>query len=371
MAVVIGVAALVLLALSVLIGPLTASFWLRTVYLVAQWTGPLLLLVTVGLAVRHRLADWVRRQLVDLAGPALITAMPPRTVLNRALERVFGEKVGHQEIVTALLGGNGRDLAARDTAVSKETSATIRLERIEDSTVLTELTWSHEFSGVRNNHLLVLFATWDRDIYTWIIQERIYPLFEAWRVVDEEELDQFASGLKDRLDVGISYRDATGALHEVPLQSVNGEEVALHEYDRFVRLPDWVDRKNLAIYQVDLHDLADPDHIVDSVDRLVLRASTVGSFDQGYVFWSPPHPCYVTRIVFDVRQLAQAGEKLVYQLVMSTLKLTEVPLGGTWTPADNWIEVGVDSWMLPGHGVTLLWRPVYGVEPQHDDPEWD
>ena len=201
-----------------------------------------------------------------------------------------------------------------------------------------------------------------------MIQERIYPLFEAWRLLDEEELDQFVPGMKDRLDVGISYRDASGCLHDVPLQSVDGEEVALHDYDRFVRLPEWIDRKNLVIYQVDLHDLADPDHIVRSVERLVLRASTVGSFDQGYVFWSPPHPCYVTRIVFDVRELAEPGEKLVYQLVMSTLKLTEVPLRGTWTPADDWIEVGVDSWMLPGHGVTLLWRPIYEAEPPRHDP---
>ena len=69
-----------------------------------------------------------------------------------------------------------------------------------------------------------------------------------------------------------------------------------------------------------------------------------------------------------MRELAEPGEKLVYQLVMSTLKLTEVPLRGTWTPADDWIEVGVDSWMLPGHGVTLLWRPIYEAEPPRHDP---
>jgi hypothetical protein len=156
-------------------------------------------------------------------------------------------------------------------------------------------------------------------------------------------------------------------VHDVELRSVEGEEVAFRDYDRFVRLPDWVDRKNLAIYQVDLHDLADPDHVVHSVDRLMLRASTVGAFDQGYVFWSPPHPCYVTRIVFDLRRLAQPGETLVYQLVTSVLKLTEVPQHGTWSPVRDRIEVNVDSWMLPGHGVTLLWRPTSTTEPQHDD----
>ena len=296
--------------------------------------------------------------------------MPPRHVLSLALGRVFGDKVGHQEIVTALLGGSGRDPDARDTAVSKRTTANVRLQRIDESTCLTELTWTHEFSGVRNNHLLVMFATWDRDIYTSVIQERTYPLFEIWRVLDEDALDQFVPGLKDRLDVGITYRERSGSLHDVGLRSVDGEEVAFRDYDRFVRLPEWVDRKNLAIYQVDLHDLADPDHIVHSVESLTLRASTVGSFDQGYVFWSPPHPCYVTRIVFDLRELAHTDETLVYQLVTSVLKLTEVPQHGTWTPVPDRIEVNVDSWMLPGHGVTLLWRPTYGTEAQLDDPEW-
>ena len=167
MAVVLVVAALAFLGLSAVIGPGPESVWLRLVYTFAQWTGPLLMLAAAAWAIRRRCAEWVRNRLVDLAGPALISAMPPRTVLNSALARVFGDNVGHHEVVTALLGGSGRDPAARDTAVSKETSAAIRLERIDRSTCLTELTWTHEFSGVRNNHLLVMFATWDRDIYTW------------------------------------------------------------------------------------------------------------------------------------------------------------------------------------------------------------
>lgn len=367
MAVVLGVVAAVLLVLTALVGPAPASPWLRILVVLAQWVGPLLLVAAVAVQIRQRLAAWARHVLIDLAGPALIRAMPPRDVVDLALARVFGDKVGHQEIVTALLGGPGRDPAARDTAISKETAADIRLERIDESTCLTELTWTHEFSGVRNNHLLVMFATWDRDIYTSVIQERTYPLFEIWRVLDEDALDQFVPGLKDRLDVGITYRDESGSVHDVELRSVDGEEVAFRHYDRFVRLPDWVDRKNLAIYRVDLHDLADPDHVVHSVERLTLRASTVGSFDQGYVFWSPPHPCYVTRVVFDLRRLAQPGEMLVYQLVTSVLKLTEVPQHGTWSPVCDRIEVNVDSWMLPGHGVTLLWRPTYPTELQHDD----
>ena len=122
MAVVLVVAAVALLAISAVLGPGVESVWLRILYIFAQWTGPLLLLVAAAHVLRRRLSSWVADRLVDLAGPALISAMPPRMVLNAVLARVFGDKVGHQEVTTALLGGGGPDPAARDTAVSKGTT---------------------------------------------------------------------------------------------------------------------------------------------------------------------------------------------------------------------------------------------------------
>ena len=357
MAVVLVVAAVALLALSAALGPDAGTVWLRIVYILAQWVGPLLLIAGVLWGRRVRLSGWLTRRLVELAGPALISAMPPRMVLNTVLAKVFGDKVGHQEVATALLGGGGRDVEARDTAVSRLTTALIRFERIDESACLTEITWSHQFSGVRNNHHFVMFATTDAEIFSLVNNERTYPLFEAWRMDSEDQLESFVPGLKDGLDVGISYRDAESHLHTVDLQPVAGEEIALRDYDQFVKLPSWVDRQNLVIFHLDLDELADPDHVVDSIERLELRASTVGSFDQHFTTWSAPHPCFVHKIVFDVRQLTRSDERLVYQVVASTLKTQYLPLRGTWTHVADEIEVVVDAWMLPGHAVTLLWRP--------------
>ena len=322
-----------------------------------------LLVVAAAYASRRRVKSWVRHTLIDLAGPALISAMPPRTVLNAVLIKVFGDKVGHHEVLTALLGGGGRDIDARDTAVSRRTTAVIRFERIDESACLTEITWSHQFSGVRNNHHFVMFATTDGEIFSLVNNQRTYPLFEAWRFESEDQLDGFVPGLKEGLDVGISYRDAASGLHVVELQPVTGEEVALRDYDQFVKLPSWVDRQNLVIFHLDLDELAHPDHVVDSIERLELRASTIGSFDQHFTTWSAPHPCFVHKIVFDVSQLSRGDERLAYQIVASTLKTEYLPLRGTWTHVPDEIEVVVDSWMLPGHAVTLLWRPIYGAEP--------
>jgi hypothetical protein len=370
MAVVLVVAAVALLAISAVLGPGVESVWLRIFYIFAQWTGPLLLLVAAAHVLRRRLSSWVADRLVDLAGPALISAMPPRMVLNAVLARVFGDKVGHQEVTTALLGGGGRDPAARDTAVSKGTTVEIRFERIDESACLTEITWSHQFSGVRDNHHFVMFATTDAEIFTLVNNDRAYPLFEAWRFENEDQLDAFVPGLKDGLEVGISYRAADAKLHVVDLQPASGEEVALRDYDQFVKMPAWVDRQNLVIFHLNLDDFADPDHVVDSIERLELRASTVGSFDQHFTTWSAPHPCFVNKIVFDVRQLARDGETLVYQIVAATLKTSYLPLRGTWTHVVDEIEVNVNSWMLPGHAVTLLWRPIYGAESLYEPDGW-
>jgi hypothetical protein len=370
MALVLGVAAVVLLVLSAVVGPAPASVWLRLVVVFAQWAGPLLLVASLAVLLRRSLTAWVRRLLIDLAGPALISAMPPRTVFNTVLARVFGEKVGYQEVATALLGGSGRDPAARDTAVSKDTVAHVRFERVDERKCLTEITWSHEFSGVRNNHHYVLFATTDADILTLVNSERVHPLFEIWRVEDEDKLADFVPGLKDQLDVGVTYRDGDGRVHVVEPRPVVGEEVALGDYGRFIRMPRTVDAQNLVIFHLDLHDLSDPDHVVDSIERMTLRISTVGSFDQGYLSWSAPYPCFVTKIVFDVRQLAWRNEELVYQVIASTLKLTDIPLRGTWTREPERVEIVVDSWMLPGHAVTLLWRPVTETESRHGLDRW-
>src|SRR5690348_17140488 len=108
--------------------------------------------------LRDRLTGWAGRRLVEVAGPAIVRSMPPRAVLGALLERVFGDARRHDEIASALLGGGGHDVFGRDIAISRATTVHMVLHRIDHASCLTELTWSHEFSGVRDNHRLVMFA---------------------------------------------------------------------------------------------------------------------------------------------------------------------------------------------------------------------
>lgn len=359
MAVVLIVTAAVLSAVAVGVGVITDNLGL---VLIAQ---PVLL-VTVSLIVawsgRKRLESWAAERLARIAGPAIVHSMPPRMVHEALLDRLFGKSFNHEAITTALLGGGGFDLTGRDTAVSRGTSVHITLSRLDEATNSAEVEWSYVFPEVRNNHRLVMFATSDSDIFTSLLTGRKFPLFESWLVQNEDELERFVPGLQDRLEVGIDYRDADGRIHHVDPRSEQGEEVTLQDYDQYVRLPPRVDPKELRIFQLDLHDLADPDHVVATVDRLTFRTSTIGAFDLGYIKWSPPYPCFVEKISFDVRLLALPFERIVYLIVADSLEMPYLPMRGAWKHVPDKIEISLRSWMLPGHGVTLLWRPIGRTE---------
>jgi hypothetical protein len=361
MAVVLAMAAAVLLVVAAAVGPDNPSPWFRAVFVLCSWVGPILLLACVGWLLRRRVGLHLQRLLVEIAGPALIRSMPPRTVFASALSRVFGDDVGHEDVITGLLGGAGRDSSGRDTVVSRNTSAHVRLRSIGEDACHTESTWTHEFSGVQDNHLYFVFATCNPAISSLVTSERMFPLFELWSIADEDQLEAFIPRLRRNLRVGIVYRDEGGHRHVVNPTHYDGEEVALRHYDRYVRLPDSVDRRDLRIVRLDLHDLADPDHVVGAVEQLTLMATNVAPADLSYYIWSPPHPCYVRSITFDVTELERPGEQLVYLLMSSTIRRAGLPFGG-WTRSDGKIDVVVDSWMIPGHGVTLLWRPTNGSD---------
>jgi hypothetical protein len=359
MAVVLVVTAVVFVALIVIIGaalgPIAAVVLVEPVLLAAA-------LLLAGWLTRERLQAWTTLRLARMAGPAIVHSIPPRLVLDALLDRLFGKSFNHEAITTALLGGGGSDLDGRDTAVSSGTTVDITLNRVTELDTLVEMRWSHTFPKVRNSHRLVMFATSDSEIFTLLTARRVYPLFESWLVQNEDELEGFVPGIEDRLEVGIDYRDADGFVHRVEPRAEQGEEVALQDFDQYVRLPARVDPKELRIFQLDLHDLADADHVVVAVERLFFQASTAGIFDLGYLKWSAPYPCFVETVTFDVKNLALAGEQLVYLIVAGSLEMPYLPMRGAWKHVSDKIEISFHSWMLPGHGVTLLWRPIDGAE---------
>lgn len=318
---------------------------------------------------RRRLVDTLRRALTDIAGPALIRSMSPGVVLGELLPRVYGEDTGHDDVLVGVLGGPGRDSEGRDTAVSRSTTAHFRLRAINATTYEREVSWTHRFSGVHNSHKLVIFATDDRAIWGLIPSRRVFPLFESFFFEDEDNLEDFVQTLGDTVELGVSYTDVARRLHRVEPRTLRGEGVPLRQYDQFIRLPDEIDRRRLHIEKFDLWDLADDDHVVESIESLTIRTSSCSPLDDGFIIWSPPHPSFVREITFDVGDLSHAGQKLVYRVVPFTMKVSATSIQ-PWAEISDRIVVRLESWMLPGHGVALLWRPVDRLEAEHASVSW-
>ena len=107
--------------------------------------------------------------------------------------------------------------------------------------------------------------------------------------------------------------------------------------------------------QCDLGELTDVDHIVGSVENLSLQSTTLQRVDDGSCFWQAPYPCYVERISFDAVALTLNGSaSWLFRVVPFTFRSTAT---GGWTQADQLSDLVVRSWLLPGHGVALLWKP--------------
>jgi hypothetical protein len=111
----------------------------------------------------------------------------------------------------------------------------------------------------------------------------------------------------------------------------------------------------LRIFECDLGELTDADHAVGSVKNLSLCSTTLGRMDDRFCFWQAPYPCYVDRISFDATALTIDGTSWLFQVVPFTFRAAIAT--GAWTPAEHLKDLTVRSWLLPGHGVALLWKP--------------
>lgn len=319
------------------------------------------LLVLVGYLFRARLRAWAQRQLAEIAGPAVVRSLPPRTALQAVLAPLYGDKAVHDDVLLAVLGGAGREWDGRDTMASRVVDAHFLLRSLDETTCRSEATWTYEFTPVQDSHLLVIFGTHDREIAASVMRERLYPLYELWLLNTEDELEDFVGELRAAMEIGVSYRDTDGMLHTVPPRAHPGEEVRLRDFPEVIRLPTEQNGHDLRIVRYYLHELADDDHVVDTVQSVTVRASN-NAENRGFFAWTAPYPCFVRSVVFDLTDLAREGETLAYRVVPSAAGWYRLDVEREWLVGVDTLRFELNSWLLTGHGVTLVWRSLDGVE---------
>ena len=331
---------------------------LLTVVLVAG-----LLVVAYRWILRRHLID----ELIRLSGPSIVQVMLPQQVMSTFLSRIYGHRDANHDVVAGVLGGEGTEPHGTDLTISTHTTVDYELRAVDHDTYELISTLKYSFKENVIDQRFVIFATCDpllRDSITLACRS---PLFESWFVPDQSLFDQSVDAMLTSVHIGIRYTDREGCRHDVPPSKVELTEVSYRdwpEYLAFFRGPlGTMPRQNparfmgtLRIFEYDLGELADVDHAVASVENLSLRSTTLQRVDDRSCFWQAPYPCYVERISFDTAGLSPDGStSWLFRVVPFTFRSTIAT--DRWTPAGQVEDLAIRSWLLPGHGVALLWKP--------------
>ena len=322
------------------------------------------LLVLYRLALRPRLAA----ELVRLSGPSVVHALPPQQVMTTFLSKIYGEGAANQAFVAGMLGGEGLEPHGGDLTISTHTTVTLELRAVDYETHEFVLTVGYSFKENAQDYRFVIFATCDPLLRDSIALACSLPLYEAWFVPDQSLFDTSVSEMLTSVNIGMRYTDRRGKRYEVDPNKVELTEVAYRDWPDFLRffreplgMMPRQDPKNymrtLRIFECDLGELTHVDHTVGSIESLLLHSKILIRVDDGFCYWQPPYPCYVESIHFKVSDFTMDDDgSWLFCVVPFTFRSGIVTSG--WTPAKQLLgDLCVRSWLLPGHGVALLWKP--------------
>ncbi len=321
-----------------------------------------LLMVAYRRILRHRLTE----ELLRVSGPSIVRALLPQQVMTTFLSEIYGDSEANRDVVAGVLGGEGAEPHGADLTISTHTTVDYELRAVDHHTYELISTLTYSFKENVTDHRFVIFSTCDPLLRDSITLACRLPLFESWFVPDRSLFEQSVDAMLSSVNIGIRYTDLDGGHHEVPPSKIELTEVGYREWPEFLtffRGPvGTMSRQNpaqyfgaLRIFECDLGELTDLDHAVGSVENLSLRSTTLQRVDDGYCFWQAPYPCYVERISFDAAALALNGTtSWLFRVVPFTFRSTTT---GGWAPAEQLSDLVVRSWLLPGHGVALLWKP--------------
>lgn len=334
--------------------------------LVAALLTATLTIVLFVVAYRRVLRRHLTDELVRLAGPAIVEALLPQQVMSTFLSKIYGDSDANRDVAAGVLGGEGAEAHGTDLTISIHTTVDYELRAVDHRTYELISTVTYSFKENVADHRFVIFATCDPLLRDSITLACRLPLFESWFVPDQSLFQQSVDAMLPSVNIGIRYTDLDGGRHDVALGKIQLTEVGYSdwpEYLTFFRGPVGpMPRQNpaqylrtLRIFECDLGELTDVDHAVGSVENLSLRSTTLQRVDDGSCFWQAPYPCYVERISFDPAALSlDEDTSWLFRVVPFTFRSTAT---GGWTPAGQLNDLIVRSWLLPGHGVALLWKP--------------
>lgn len=329
---------------------------------------PLLVLAAAGLFgyemyLHRRLVN----ELVRFAGPRIVEALQPQETLRSFLVNIYGPNDAIRDVVAGVLGGEGLQPAGGDLTISRHTTVNYELQSVDHETYHLTQNVSYSFRQNVAANRFAIFATCDPLLRDTIVSGCRLPLFELWFVSDPALFQRSIDDMLPSVRIGISYLDSDGKRQEADPGPVQLSDVKLDkwpEYLTFFReamgpMPRQNPRQYLSelrIFECDLSGLTEDQSRVNSIEKLRLRSTARLPTNDGYCYWQAPYPCYVDRITFDVKGLEPIDDR-PWEFQVVTFAFRSSPGAARWLPVDQVHDVEVNTWLLPGHGTTLLWRP--------------
>lgn len=368
LAVLLALAGLLLLVITVRWQPESAAGWTHAAHQLADQAWPLFLLAALTALIYQRmLRHRIRNEFVQLSGESIVRAMAPKQVITTLLAKTYGSANPTADVVAGLLGGEGIDPHCGDLTISIRTTVDYQLRRIDRRAYELKYTVTYSFKDDVTDPRFAIFATCDPILRDSIALACRLPLYEEWFVPNAELFDRSVDEIASSANLGIEYTDRDGGRYVVPPTKVRLSEVSYREWPDFLtffREPMGPMPKQspsqylgtLRIFQFDLGELAAEDHAVDSIRSLSLTSTSIQPVHDPFLFWQAPYPCYVERFGFDARGLGWDGEP-TWLFRVATFALRTAAASGQWVPAEKLGDLSVRSWLLPGHGVALMWKP--------------
>jgi hypothetical protein len=319
----------------------------------------------------NRAAAETAQQVAANVELGVLSALPPARALAAVLDNVYGRSPYNREVITSLLGGEGHQPDRSDLTISEHTDVEYRLNRVDEDSYQLVMQVGYSFKTRVPADKFVIFATSDATLRESIVLGCRQPLFELWFVPDDPVAPLFhesVDGMLPSVRIGLRFADEHGEPHEIVNHRPVLDEVRVgrwEEYLTFFREPlgalarlrpeDYM--RSLRVFEIDLRNVVEPGLQVAAIQRLSLRSMTLQRVDDGFCYWQAPYPCFLDRMHVDAAPLALDGQdEFLFRLQSFAFRAQTTP--ARWAPADQVKELDVRSWLLPGHGVVLLWRRV-------------
>lgn len=341
--------------------------WSAAVHRLLELTFPVLLLAGAALGTYELvLRRWISAELARIAGPRIVEALLPHEVMEVFLASIYGENHANRDVMTGVLGGEGRRPLGGDLTISTHTGVNVELRAVDHELYHFTLAVTYSFRKNVQVDRFIIFATCNALLRDSISSGCQLPLFEMWFVPDSELFQSSVDDMLPSVRLGIEYLDHDGRHHVAESSKLRLREVKFQnwaDYLSFFRedmgaLPRQSPREHLAdlrIFECDLSDIADDEQSVQAIERLSVRATSLQRIDEGFCYWQAPYPCYVDRVTFAVKELDIDGSgDFQFNIAPFTFRSNTAPT--RWLKAEDLPELEVRSWLLPGHGVVLLWR---------------